>query len=70
MRRLLPLLLASAFLFPTHATAQKKKRRRLTMDQKIEMILKNAKPLTVERGDRLPLFFWHLHCRGYGYRRI
>jgi len=63
MRRLTVLLLASAVLFPAHATAQKKKRLRLTMDQKIEMILKNAKPLTVERGDRMPLFFWHLHCR-------
>lgn len=35
------------------------KKKRMTMGEKLDFILQNTQPLKFERGDRLPLFFWH-----------
>ncbi|NOZ24234.1 MAG: hypothetical protein GXP25_24425 [Planctomycetes bacterium] len=65
MKKTIVCTLVVVILCTAGATAQQKKKRlRLTLDQKIDMILKNTKPLKFPRGDRLPLFFWHLHTRG------
>jgi len=51
------LYIAIALVLVSSLAAAKK---RLTMSEKIDIVLKNTKPLEYERGDRFPLFFWHL----------
>ena len=64
MKKSIRWLLAFVLFCTAGIAQQKKKRLKLTMDQKIDMILKNTAPLKFPRGNRLPLFFWHLHVRG------
>ncbi|MEW6358826.1 MAG: hypothetical protein AB1696_21010 [Planctomycetota bacterium] len=58
------LFVLSLILAFTLTAQEKKKPLRLTMDEKLDLTLKNTEPLKFPRGDRLPLFFWHTHTPG------
>jgi len=58
MRRTILMAILALFLIIPQTSA--KKRKRMTMAEKVDLVLKTIQPLKHERGERFPLFFWHL----------